>query len=237
MTNLRNCCLGRPRNPQPLPVSHGQHVCVVRVNVCSLCVHVSVCVSLLDHFFWLWRWTGRTEEVFFSLRILRSGGQEGSIKPLLVDCSWSFLERVWTWTLRKKAALYHLSDKSHAWIEVWSLVLLLVVRTLKITTKLDFIFPVRKKSWLLSVFVFRWALPHRVIELELQTYYCSQANKGLEWHTADTGCTPVRITARLPLNWNLIFILQLNLLQSWWTGNVCDCISEGHMVSTTFYPK
>lgn len=65
MTHLRNCCLSAPCTPQPLPGAHGQHVCVVCVNVCSLRVSVSVCVSLLDHFLWLWRWTGRGEECFF----------------------------------------------------------------------------------------------------------------------------------------------------------------------------
>lgn len=53
--------------------------------------------------------------------------------------------------------------------------------------------------------------------------------KNWSW-TLDRGCTTVRITARLRLDWNLIFTLLLDLLLLWWMGNACDCLSETHMV-------
>ena len=42
--------------PQPLPGVHGA-ACVCCVCEClqPVCVRVSVCVSILDHFLWLWR--------------------------------------------------------------------------------------------------------------------------------------------------------------------------------------
>lgn len=68
----------------------------------------------------------------------------------------------------------------------------------------------------------------------LQTCYCSHTNMELEWLSADSGCTPVRITARLPLHRNWIFTLQLKMPASWWGGFARDCSSQAHMISSTW---
>lgn len=66
-----------PISPSPVLMDSMRILCV---NVCSLCVNVSVCVSLLDNFLWLWRWTGSGKECFFSsLIIAGSGGHGGCI--------------------------------------------------------------------------------------------------------------------------------------------------------------
>lgn len=92
-------------------------------------------------------------------------------------------------------------------------------------------------SWLLIRFMFLWTNAHQVIAWEPKTCYCVQTNEKLDWPTADTRYTPIRITDWLLLHWNLIFTLELNLLLSRSTGNICDCISETHVVSATFYHK
>lgn len=138
----------------------------------------------------------------------------GQVLLFLPACCQSLLEieGVWTWTLWNKAASYHLSDKSHAWIEVRNLVFIAHVP--------DPLFFWDKQTWLLDLFM--WAWRHCVIDWELQTYYCSQTNAWSEWYTADDGCTSVRVTGRLPLDWNLSFSFQLSLLLSWWIENICD---------------
>lgn len=215
MTHLRNCCLSRPCTPQPLPGAHGQHVCVVCVNVCSLCVSVFLCVSLLDHFLWLWRWTGRGEEFFFSQDIWE-WWTERKYHTVIADCRRSFFGKCGSLNLDTEKEGCIVSPQ-------WQITCL--DRSVEFSFigggqdpsdrhKTRFNLCWEKQSWLLSLSVFLWAWPHRVFDWELQTSYCSQTNEGLEWHTADTGCTPVRITARLSLHWNLIFALQLNLLLS-----------------------
>lgn len=103
-------------------------VCVVCVNVCSLCV------SVLDLFLWLWRWTGRGEDFFFQ-DIWEWWIRRTFFFLCFGDyCLETFLKvrEGGSWILRKKqpSQLLFLRDTSHAGIGVWSSVSLLWVRTL-----------------------------------------------------------------------------------------------------------
>lgn len=85
MTHQRNCLPQQTVHPSAPPCcSWAACVCVMCVNVCSLCVKcVCVCESSLDHFLWLWRWTGRAEFL--------SSGYLGVVDK--EDCScWLLLE-------------------------------------------------------------------------------------------------------------------------------------------------
>lgn len=130
-----------PISPSPALMDSMRVLCV---NVCSLqYVYVSVCVWA----YWIiFSGSGGEQEVersgfFFPLP---DNSWEWwtwrMYHTVLSDCCWSFLERegVWTWILRKKAALCYFSGKLNAWIDVLSGVFLFV-GTLRITTKLDFV--------------------------------------------------------------------------------------------------
>lgn len=107
-----------------------------RWAVCVCCVqmsaaHAQVCVwaCLLDQFLRPWRWTGKGT-LFLSRHSWewRTSRMYPTVFP-----DWNFLERgVWLWTLRRNTVLYHLCDQWHAWRQVGSQVILLVVMTLKL---------------------------------------------------------------------------------------------------------
>lgn len=69
-------------------------MCVLCVNVCSLCVSVFVCEQTEAFTLALELNRKRGEVSFFVLRIFGSGGQTGrKYHTVLSDCCWSFLQK------------------------------------------------------------------------------------------------------------------------------------------------
>lgn len=68
----------------------------------------------------------------------------------------------------------------------------------------------------------------------LQACCCSHTTMSLEWLSADSGWTPVRITARLPLDLDWLFTLELQMPAWWWKGFTSDCSSEAHLIPSAW---
>lgn len=211
-----------PVSPSPVPVG------CVRMSAAHAQVCVCVCVSLLAGSVSPTLEVDRKRNLFFSF-----AAQLGVADKQDVSHSFSWLE------LPGERSLIVDTEKEHCVISpLWPMTCLetsressyIVGGTDPETTRLDF----WRNSWLLCLFLCLFE-PDCLIDWQLQTCYCSHTNTELEWHTADSGHTPVRITAGLPLDRNWIFTFQLNLPASWWKGFVCDRSSEAHMVATTCY--
>ena len=179
MTHRRNCSLSRPCTPSAPPC------CSWAACVCCVCECLQpVCKSLYVWANWIiFSGSGGEQEedrtfFFFFSQDIWEWWTRRTEPSVLSDCFWSFLESegVWTWTGRK----CHLSDKSHAWTDVWSSVFIAGGQDPLDLHQTICCLSLEKQSWLLSLFVLLWAWPHRVFDWELQTCYCSQTNEGLE---------------------------------------------------------
>ena len=219
---------GAPLSPSLLLMGR---MCVLCVWMSTACMCKCVCVCEHTGSFSLALEVNRKRRGVFFSQDIREWRTRRKCHTVPDDCFWSFLEKRGSLNLDTEKDSYIVSLQ-------WQITCLDRSVEVSFTAggqgssdyhKTWFYSPWEKRSWPPSLFVFLWAWPHRVFDWELRTCYCSQTNEGSEWHTADTGWTPVRITA-----WTGIWSSHLSstCCCHGWTGTVCDCFSETHMFSS-----